>query len=73
MTFVVEPDQSCVKPISELTAALFRLTEQYLSEQAVLVRTGTIVDATIISASGSTKNQTHARDPEMASTKKGRN
>ncbi len=57
----------------ELTAALFRLTEQYLAEQAVLVRTGTIVDATIIPASGSTKNQAQARDPEMASTKKGRN
>ncbi len=57
----------------ELTAALFRLTTQYLAEQALLVRTGTIVDATIISASGSTKNQAQARDPEMASTKKGRN
>ena len=32
-----------------------------------------MVDATIISASGSTKNQAQARDPEMASTKKGRN
>ena len=55
-----------------LTAALFRLTEHYLAEQVLLIRTGTIVDATIISASGSTKNQAQARDPEMASTKKGR-
>ena len=59
--------------VQELTAALFRLTTQYLAEQALLVRTGTIVDATIISASGSTKNQAQARDPEMASTKKGWN
>lgn len=56
----------------ELTAARFRLPEQYLSEQAVLGRTGTSVDATIIAAAGSTKNQAHARDPAMASPKKGR-
>ena len=37
----------------ELTAALFRLTTQYLADRAVLVQTGTIVDATISSASGS--------------------
>ena len=57
----------------ELTAALLRLTTQYLAERAVLVQTGTIVEATILAASGSTKNQAQARDPEMASTKKGRN
>ena len=56
----------------ELPAALFRLTTQYLAEQAVRVQTGTIVDATIIATSGSTKKQAQARDPERASTKKGR-
>ena len=33
---------------------------------------GTIVDATIIAAPSSTKNQTEARDPEMRQTRKGR-
>ena len=33
--------------------------------------TGTIVDATIISAPSSTKNAKKARDPEMHQTKKG--
>jgi len=35
------------------------------------VSRGTIVDATIISAPSSTKNQTKERDPEMQQTKKG--
>jgi IS5 family transposase len=35
------------------------------------VSTGTIVDATIINAPSSTKNQDKARDPEMHQTKKG--
>ncbi len=61
-------------PESEASHAPIQwLTEQYLCERAVLVRTGAIVDATIIAASGSTKNQAHTRDPEMESTKKGRN
>ena len=35
------------------------------------MRAGTIVDATIIAASSSTKNEGKARDPEMHQTKKG--
>ena len=35
------------------------------------MRQGTIVDATIIAASPSTKNKQKARDPEMHQTKKG--
>jgi transposase, IS5 family len=35
------------------------------------VATGTIVDATIITAPASTKNTDKARDPEMHQTKKG--
>ena len=35
------------------------------------VSTGTIVDATIISAPSSTKNAAQERDPEMCQTKKG--
>lgn len=35
------------------------------------MRAGTIVDATIIAAPSSTKNEGHTRDPEMHQTKKG--
>ena len=54
-----------------LTEALFRLTRRYLSERGLLLHEGTIVDASIISAPSSTKNQEHKRDPEMKQTKKG--
>lgn len=37
----------------------------------MLMRAGTIVDATIIAAPSSTKNERKARDPEMHQTKKG--
>ena len=42
-----------------------------LSERGVLLRQGTIVDATLIHAPSSTKNQDRARDPVMHQTKKG--
>ena len=54
-----------------LTEALFRQTKRYLSKRGMIVNEGTIVDATIIHASSSTKNKDRKRDPEMASTKKG--
>src|SRR5260221_4225715 len=43
----------------------------HLSERALLLREGTIVDATIITAAPSTKNAQKQRDPEMHQTKKG--
>jgi len=55
----------------QLTEKLFRITEQYLSERDLILSEGTIVDATIISAPSSTKNQEKRRDPEMKQTKKG--
>ena len=54
-----------------LTEKLFQVTERYLSEQDLILSEGTIVDATIISAPSSTKNQKGQRDPEMKQTKKG--
>jgi IS5 family transposase len=54
-----------------LTARLFQKVEGYLSDQGLIVNEGTIVDATIIGASGSTKNQEKKRDPEMKPTRKG--
>ena len=49
------------------------LTEvnRHLEKEGLLLREGTIVDATIISAPTSTKNQRGQRDPEMHQTKKG--
>ncbi len=42
-----------------------------LAERGVLLKKGTIVDATIISAPSSTGNESNARDPEMHRTRKG--
>lgn len=43
----------------------------YLQQRGVRISTGTIVDATIINAPSSTKNQQQERDPEMHQTRKG--
>jgi IS5 family transposase len=42
-----------------------------LGKRGLKIATGTIVDATIIHAPSSTKNEARARDPEMHQTKKG--
>ena len=55
----------------ELTRALFDEINAHLGEQGLLMRAGTIVDATIIAAPSSTQNQGNARDPDMHQTKKG--
>ena len=44
----------------------------HLQAQGVRITTGTIVDATILHAPTSTKNQQQQRDPEMHQTKKGK-
>jgi IS5 family transposase len=54
-----------------LTKQIFEKTQRYLSEKGLLLREGTIVDATIINAPSSTKNQDKMRDREMRQTKKG--
>ena len=50
---------------------LFDQVQRYLQEQGFKVSTGTIVDATIIGAPSSTKNQQQQRDPAMHQTRKG--
>ncbi len=55
----------------DLGARLFELIGDHLEEAGLKIRTGTIVDATIIDAPSSTKNKDKARDPEMHQTKKG--
>jgi IS5 family transposase len=55
----------------ELTRVLFDEVGTMLEERGLLMRQGTIVDATIIAAPPSTKNKEKARDPEMHQTRKG--
>ena len=55
----------------KLTEAIFEQVNAHLSERGLLMREGTLVDATIIAAPPSTKNKDKARDPEMHQTKKG--
>jgi IS5 family transposase len=55
----------------ELGEALFQAVGEYLQERGLRVTSGTIVDASIISAPSSTKNRSKSRDPEMHQTKKG--
>lgn len=54
-----------------LTALVFQTINRHLSEKGLLMREGTIVDATLIAAPPSTKNKAGARDPEMHQSKKG--
>ena len=54
-----------------LTEAIFDLITGLLEERRLLLRSGTIVDATIIAAPSSTKNASASRDPEMKQTRKG--
>jgi transposase, IS5 family len=55
----------------EFGAELLSLVNAHLAQKGLTVSRGTIVDATIINAPSSTKNQDRARDAEMQQTKKG--
>jgi IS5 family transposase len=57
----------------QLAQTLFDETAACLAEKGLLLRQGTIVDATLIAAPPSTKNRERKRDKEMSSTKKGNN
>ena len=54
-----------------LTEKLFSCINGPLAAQGLLLKEGSIADATILSAPSSTKNREKARDPEMHQTKKG--
>ena len=54
-----------------LTESIFEAIKDLLAEKRLLLRAGTIVDASIIAAPSSTKNATGTRDPEMKQTRKG--
>jgi transposase, IS5 family len=55
----------------DLTKAVFAAVAKHLEARGALLRGGTIVDATLIAASPSTKNEAGKRDPEMTQSKKG--
>ena len=56
----------------DLTKGIFAEVNALLEERGILLREGTIVDATIIAAPPSTKNKARERDPEMHQTRKGK-
>ena len=56
----------------ELTAAILAEVNAHLAEQGLLMSQGTVVDATIIAAPSSTKNDDGRRDPERHQTRNGK-
>ena len=56
---------------NELAPAIFDKVNAHLTRRGLMLKRGSIVDATIIAAPSSTKNATGERDPEMHQTKKG--
>jgi IS5 family transposase len=73
----VVPDESTILRFRhlleqhKLTERIFQEVRQLLEERKLLLKSGTIVDATIIAAPPSTKNATQSRDPEMKQVRKG--
>jgi len=55
----------------DLGQQIFETVKAHLSARGMTMRQGTIVDATLIAAPSSTKNEKKARDPEMHQIKKG--
>lgn len=56
---------------NDLAEDMLALVNKHLTRNGLMLKRGTIVDATIISAPSSTKNKDGERDPEMHQTKKG--
>ena len=56
-----------------LALDMLHLVNDILRAKGLLLRTGTVVDATLIGAPSSTKNADDERDPEMHQAKKGNN
>jgi IS5 family transposase len=57
----------------DLAVQILETVNAHLADKGYTLREGTVVDATLIAAPGSTKNSTGSRDPEMHQTKKGNN
>ena len=55
----------------DLTKSMFDAVSSHLEDKGALLRGGTIMDATLIAASPSTKNKAGKRDAQMSQSKKG--
>ncbi|WP_119157587.1 IS5 family transposase, partial [Caldimonas tepidiphila] len=55
----------------KLAEQMLRRVNELLRDKGLMLRAGTVVDATLISAPSSTKNASGERDPEMHQSKKG--
>jgi IS5 family transposase len=55
----------------QLASQILKTINTGLTEQGLMLKTGTLVDATLIAAPSSTKNSAGTRDPEMHQTNKG--
>jgi len=55
----------------KLAVKFLGVVNDIMTEQGLLLKSGTVVDATLIAAPSSTKNKAHERDPDMHSSKKG--
>lgn len=56
---------------NNLQDKILDVVNELLAQEGILLKQGTIVDATILPTPSSTKNQKNERDPEMGHTKKG--
>jgi len=57
---------------NKLTKKIFHAINHHLAAQGVLLKEGTVVDATLIAAPPSIKNKDKKRDPDMHQTRKGK-
>jgi IS5 family transposase len=55
----------------KLAQEILATVNELLTSKGLLLKVGTVVDATLIAAPSSTKNKDHQRDPDMHSSKKG--
>lgn len=55
----------------KLAAQMLQTVNDVLSAKGVMLKSGTVVDATLIAAPSSTKNSSGERDPEMKQSRKG--
>ena len=55
----------------KLAQAILEEVNELLSQRGLMLKAGTVVDATLIAAPSSTKNKDKERDPQMHSSKKG--
>jgi transposase, IS5 family len=55
----------------KLAEKILKTVNEMLEQRGLLLKAGTVVDATLIAAPSSTKNKDKQRDPEMHSSKKG--